>query len=195
MARLVVSEDHNIESWAEIPAMYQTPTWQLVQNDPIAADLAEKLQRSIGYHFKYPRLARSALTHASEMTAPVPDLQRLEFLGDACLDWVCIEWLFRTNPDKNPQWLTEHKMAMVSNKFLAALAVVLDLDKLIQAPSTALISDIASFASRVRAEMTSAKSENNRSFWTKMQRPPKALADLVSLTMMLFLRSAECVIG
>ncbi|RMZ76008.1 hypothetical protein DV738_g5169, partial [Chaetothyriales sp. CBS 135597] len=144
---LVGSEDHAVQQWADFAPMYKPPTWQLDLGDPRAIDLATRVGRRIGYKFKYPRLLRSAFTHSSDANAPVPDLQRLEFLGDACLDWVSIAWLFATNPDRDPQWLTEHKMALVSNRFLAALAVVLDFHKFFFTPSTVkLFSDIKAYA-------------------------------------------------
>jgi endoribonuclease Dicer len=42
--------------------------------------------------------------------AKVPCYQRLEFLGDALLELVCIESLFRRFSNKDEQWLTEHKV-------------------------------------------------------------------------------------
>lgn len=158
--------------------MYQASTWSLVVNDPVALDLANKVYNITGYRFRCPRLLRSAFTHSSDQHSPVPDLQRLEFLGDACLDWVCIWWLFSKNETRGPQWLTEHKMAMVSNKFLAALAVTLGFNRLMSASHPALFSEIATYAAEVDAAY---KAEGVKpDFWTKTSAPPpKSLADLV----------------
>lgn len=180
ITKLVEDPDHAITSWQEVAPMYTPPTWSLVTNDPVANDLARKVEAITGYKFKNPRLVRSAFTHSSDQNSPVPDLQRLEFLGDACLDWVCIWWLFSTNPTRNPQWLTEHKMAMVSNKFLAALAVVLGFNKLIYASTPALYGEIASYA--VKVEEAYHQEDVKPDFWTRLSSglaPPKALADLV----------------
>lgn len=75
-------------------------------------DLANKIFDRIGYRFSYPSLLRSAFTHPSYPSAwaKVPCYQRLEFLGDALLDMVCVENLFQRFPDKDPQWLTEHRV-------------------------------------------------------------------------------------
>lgn len=49
------------------------------------------------YHFKYPRLLRSAFIHPSQafVWEHVPHYQRLEFLGDSLLDQVFIMHLVR----------------------------------------------------------------------------------------------------
>ncbi|EHY54037.1 Dicer-like protein 1 [Exophiala dermatitidis] len=180
ITKLVGHEDHAITSWREILPMYKAPRWSLAMNDPVANDLARKVYHVTGYRFKNPCLLRSAFTHSSDQNSPVPDLQRLEFLGDACLDWVCIWWLFRNNPTRGPQWLTEHKMAMVSNRFLAALAVILGFNRLISASSPALYAEIGTYAAKVLElyEQEDVKPD----FWTRVtsgSAPPKALADLV----------------
>lgn len=177
ITKLVRSEDHDVNSWSDIAFQYKVPDWSLQTNDPIANDRARMVAAKTGYQFKHARLLRSAFTHSSDMNSPVPDLQRLEFLGDALLDWVCISWLFNTNPTRNPQWLTEHKMAMVSNKFLAMLAVSLDFDKFIFATTAKLIGDIQIYATKVREALQ--QPECPRSFWTALESPPKALSDLV----------------
>lgn len=178
ITKLVEDENHDISTWKEVAPMYRAPPWSLVHNDPVALDLAEKVYNITGYRFKNPRLLRSAFTHSSDQYSTVPDLQRLEFLGDACLDWVCIWWLFSNNETRGPQWLTEHKMAMVSNKFLAALAVTLGFNKLISATTPALFSEIAAYATEINAVF---KTEGVKpDFWTKtVKSPPKSLADLV----------------
>ena len=182
---LVESDDHDIQRWSEFPGMYNPPSWQFDQGDPRANDLERKVREKIGYTFKYPRLIRSAFTHSSDTNAPVPDLQRMEFLGDACLDWVSIWWLFDTNSDRNPQWLTEHKMAMVSNKFLAALAVTLDFHKIFSPTTVKLVSNINDYAEEATKKYQDFKDGKcGPDFWTKIDKaPPKALADLVESTL------------
>ena len=185
ITRLVESEDHDVHCWADFRKMYTPSNWQLLTNDPVANDLARKVSSRVGYEFKQARLVRSAFTHSSEINALVPDLQRLEFLGDAVLDWVCIWWLFDNNPDKNPQWLTEHKMAMVSNMFLAALAVKLDFDKLVKLTTVELCDAIRVYASKVRAKLE--EPDCPKDFWMEIGagkvKPPKALSDLVESTL------------
>jgi endoribonuclease Dicer len=108
----VDSENHKAKSWEDYVSSYVKPSYQITSADGSEIDLAHKIFRDLGYRFKYPRLLRSAFTHPSYPSAwsKVPCYQRLEFLGDALLDMVCIEDLFRRFPDKDPQWLTEHKV-------------------------------------------------------------------------------------
>ena len=181
ITQLVRDDFHPVLRWSEIAPLYKPQSWQMQMNDPLANDLAAKVEAAVNidYHFRQPRLVRSALTHASDMNSPVPDYQRLEFLGDAVLDMVSISWMFNKYADKNPQWLTEHKMAMVSNKFLAALAVTLGFDKLMMASNVALQGHVIDYAKRVREVWDHGKDNINRDFWTKIENEPKSLSDLV----------------
>ena len=177
ITKLVRSPDHDVTSWIEMIKQYKAPAWSLRENDPVAKDRAQLVFDRTGYKFNHPCLLRSAFTHSSDTNSPVPDLQRLEFLGDAVLDYVCISWLFFNNPTRDPQWLTEHKMAMVTNKFLAALAVTLDFDKFIFATTAKLLGDITVYAEQVRA--ATAVPDYPKNFWMEISSPPKALSDLV----------------
>lgn len=181
ISKLVNNEDHKINSWDDFAKLYKAdpPAWPRDVKDPIARDMANKIKKNLGYTFRYPRLLRSAFTHPSDQHTPVPDYQRLEFLGDAVLDMVCINWLFNKFENRNPQWLTEHKMAMVSNKFLAAVAVVLGLDKFISATTTKLLMDISRYAEKVHRVISEGGKNLRRDFWTEIDEPPKALSDLV----------------
>jgi endoribonuclease Dicer len=181
ISKLVNNEDHKINSWDDFAKLYKAdpPAWPRDVKDPIARDMANKIKENLGYTFRYPRLLRSAFTHPSDQHTPVPDYQRLEFLGDAVLDMVCINWLFNKFENRNPQWLTEHKMAMVSNKFLAAVAVVLGLDKFISATTTKLLMDISRYAEKVHRVISEGGKNLRRDFWTEIDEPPKALSDLV----------------
>ena len=181
ISKLVRSKDHEVDKWRDFAELYNAdpPEWPRDVQDPVAKDLATKVKERMGYTFRYPRLLRSAFTHPSDQYTPVPDYQRLEFLGDAVLDMVCINWLFNKFEDRNPQWLTEHKMAMVSNKFLAAVAVVLGFDKFISATTTKLLIAISRYAEQVRSVMKAGGENLRRDFWTEIDEPPKALSDLV----------------
>ena len=181
ISKLVRSEDHQIDSWSDFAKLYNAdpPEWPRDVRDPVAKDLASRIKERMGYTFRYPRLLRSAFTHPSDQHTPVPDYQRLEFLGDAVLDMVCINWLFNKFETRNPQWLTEHKMAMVSNKFLAVVAVVLGFDKFISATTAKLLIDISRYAEQVRSVMKAGSENLRRDFWTEIDEPPKALSDLV----------------
>lgn len=50
------------------------------------------------------------------------DYQRLEFLGDALLDYMCMAHFFTMHPGWDPGRLTAEKSALVGNSFLAWVA-------------------------------------------------------------------------
>lgn len=116
----VDSENHAATCWADYLASYSKPAYQTQASDPIDLDLSNKIFEKLGYRFKYPRLLRSAFKHPSHPASwvKVPCYQRLEFLGDALLDMVCIEYLFHRFVDKDPQWLTEHKVSHSGRRFV-----------------------------------------------------------------------------
>lgn len=110
----VNSPNHTATSWKDYFSAYSIPLYQAMAADGFEKNLAEQIYERLGYKFKYPRLLRSAFTHPSYPLAwaKVPCYQRLEFLGDALLDMVCVEHLFHRFPDRDPQWLTEHKVSI-----------------------------------------------------------------------------------
>jgi ribonuclease-3 len=75
--------------------------------------------------FSDAALLELALTHASSHTER--DNERLEFLGDAALDLIVAEELFRAHGDLSEGPLTELKASVVSRKTLAQAAARLDL--------------------------------------------------------------------
>jgi ribonuclease-3 len=82
---------------------------------------------SLPHTFREPDLLRLALTHAS--TGAELDNERLEFLGDAVLDLVVAEDLFRMHSDLPEGDLTELKAWVVSRRVLAEAALELELDQ------------------------------------------------------------------
>ena len=112
---LVSNPDHDVQRWEDYYKLYTKPTYQLAQVSAVQLDLAEKVEKEHDYHFKYPRLLRSAFTHPSYPFSweKIPSYQRLEFLGDALLDMACVNFLFYRYPDRDPQWLTEHKVCAI----------------------------------------------------------------------------------
>lgn len=114
VTKLVSSDDHNVTNWADYYRLYTKPKYQVAQATASQLDLAMQVEKVHDYHFKYPRLLRSAFIHPSYTFAAekVPCYQRLEFLGDSLLDMVSVNFLFHRHPEKDPQWLTEHKVCL-----------------------------------------------------------------------------------
>ena len=93
-----------------------------------AADLARRL----GLPFSNHSLLTRALTHRSyvnEHSDSSEDNERLEFLGDAVLDFVAGEWVYHRFPEMSEGDLTKMRSALVRNDQLATFARHLDLNR------------------------------------------------------------------
>ncbi|MDX1625692.1 MAG: ribonuclease III domain-containing protein, partial [Wenzhouxiangellaceae bacterium] len=78
----------------------------------------------LDYRFDDPRLLRQALTHRSLGN---PNNERLEFLGDAVLNFTVAEMLFHERPDVSEGDLTRLRARLVRGRTLAEIARELDL--------------------------------------------------------------------
>ncbi|KAL9579266.1 MAG: hypothetical protein Q9203_006771, partial [Teloschistes exilis] len=175
---MVGSPDHDVSQWADYYKLYKLPPYQVAEASAVQRNLAMQIEEKFGYSFKYPRLLMSAFVHPSLASfAGIPCYQRLEFLGDSLLDMACVNFIFHRHPDRDPQWLTEHKMALVSNKFLAALSVKLGLHKHIRFSSPAIEAQNREYTQEV--EEAERESNGARDYWTTTKNPPKCLSDVV----------------
>ncbi len=90
-----------------------------------------KLSNSLGVTFRDQNLWREALTHRSYLNEHKEALwdhnERLEFLGDAVLELVCTEHLFKLYPDKTEGDLTTYRAALVNTNTLALVGARLGL--------------------------------------------------------------------
>ncbi|KAF7716635.1 Uncharacterized protein PECH_006474 [Penicillium ucsense] len=170
---------HTATCWADYYSSYTKPKWQNSKPNGYELDLARQIQTKLGYNFRCPTLLRSAFTHSSlpRHLAIVPCYQRLEFLGDALLDMVCVEYLFNRFPDRDPQWLTEHKMAIVSNKFLGALTVHLGLHRHLQHADGPIQGQITRYA--LEMQEAEEKSAGKMDYWLHTSDAPKCLPDML----------------
>ena len=134
---------------------------------------------SVLFLFRRSVFSRSAFLHPTHpyMWENMPHYQRLEFLGDALLDMVFINHLFYRHPDKDPQWLTEAKTVMVSNRFLGMLACELGFYKHLRHNSTAIGGQIREYL--VELEESKATANGSVDYWMSIIEPPKCLADIV----------------
>jgi ribonuclease-3 len=78
----------------------------------------------LGYAFRDPALLDAALTHRS---ASKRNYERLEFLGDAVLNFAVAVQLFREYPDADEGDLSRYRAALVSGSSLATVAIGLAL--------------------------------------------------------------------
>ncbi len=111
-----------LRPWRRIPAA-------------LPADRLRILEKRLGYRFRHPELLVHALKHRSFVYANqgrgLEANERLEFLGDAVLDLVVAESLFRRFPDQREGNLTQTKSVAVSRAVLARKASDLGLEEFV----------------------------------------------------------------
>lgn len=95
----------------------------------------EVLEEKIGYKFKNQAFLKQALTHSSfaneQKINKIGNYERVEFLGDAVLELVSSEFLFKEHPDIPEGELTKLRASMVCEPALAFCANDLDLKNFI----------------------------------------------------------------
>ena len=93
----------------------------------------KELQEKAGYQFQKEGLLRQALTHSSvahdKYLIKHSDYERLEFLGDAVLEIVSSEFLYKAYPDKSEGDLTKLRASLVCEPTLALCTRELELGK------------------------------------------------------------------
>lgn len=109
----------------EVP---QTPLLYHIANPEaeleILLDGYERFEDNIGYHFHDRSYLLQSLTHASYSPNRLTDCyQRLEFLGDAVLDYLITRHLYEDTRMHSPGELTDLRSALVNNTIFASLAV------------------------------------------------------------------------
>lgn len=98
-------------------------------SEPSDPDPIAELQSVLGHEFADPAILERALVHRSwahDQTPPVPDNERLEFLGDAVLGLVVAEHLFDAFAHDEGR-LTRARANLVKREHLAECARNLDL--------------------------------------------------------------------
>ncbi|MEC8601506.1 MAG: ribonuclease III [Pseudomonadota bacterium] len=87
------------------------------------------LERLLGLSFTDSTLLQEALTHKS---AGTPNYERLEFLGDAVLELVVTEQIYRLHPTLDEGAMTRMRVALVRRESLAEVAKRLQLGRYLQ---------------------------------------------------------------
>jgi len=84
------------------------------------------LEKSLGLEFKNRDLLIEAFCHRSYLNEHpdfyLPHNERLEFLGDAVLELIVTEYLYKKYPEKNEGELTNWRAALVNAKILGEVA-------------------------------------------------------------------------
>merc|ERR1739844_534532 len=106
----------------------------------------EKFEELIGYKFNDRSYLLQAFTHASYYPNRLTDCyQRLEFLGDAVLDYLITRHLYEDSRQHSPGALTDLRSALVNNTIFASLAVKYQFHKYFKHFSPGLHSVVSRF--------------------------------------------------
>ena len=122
-------------------------------------------KNSLKYTFNSRLYLVEALTHASYQANRItPCYQRLEFLGDALLDFLVTQHLYFRHEKLSPGELTDIRQALVNNNIFAAIAVKYEYNKYLRQMSPKWFKSIENFITRLDDE----KEENvvSRAYWT-----------------------------
>lgn len=88
-----------------------------------------KLEQTLGYTFKTPRLLKQALSHPSALPSGQGiEFERLEFLGDRVLGLVISEWLFMEFPFEKEGDMAKRLAGLVRKETLVDIAKSFDLE-------------------------------------------------------------------
>ncbi len=91
-----------------------------------------QLEARLGHHFAHPALLIEALTHRSYLNEhrehATGHNERLEFLGDAVLELVSTDFLFKKFPEHTEGDLTSYRAALVNTVSLAESSRALGVD-------------------------------------------------------------------
>uniref|UniRef100_A0A8C5FNE5 ribonuclease III n=1 Tax=Gadus morhua TaxID=8049 RepID=A0A8C5FNE5_GADMO len=171
--------------WLKIPprSMLDHPDAERTLNHLISG--FENFEAKINYTFQNKAYLLQAFTHASYHYNTVTDCyQRLEFLGDAILDYLITKHLYEDPRQHSPGVLTDLRSALVNNTIFASLAVKYDYHKYFKAISPELfhvIDDFVQFQLE-KNEMQGMDSELRRSEEAEEKEEdlevPKAMGDI-----------------
>ncbi|KAK7696648.1 hypothetical protein QCA50_001306 [Cerrena zonata] len=169
-----------VNQWSDLRSMYVVPTGlPAIEVSPKTISGVEKIVR---FKFQKTDVLAEALTHGSKQQTLGYD--RLEFLGDAILDFYVVKHVFERYPHLSSGGLSMLKSAMVINTSLAAFCVISGLDQYVQYTSTDMQQSFKAYSDKIKAlhlqELQLAKEEGRQpgQFWLEIPAP-KVLSDVV----------------
>jgi ribonuclease-3 len=89
----------------------------------VTNDLKQRAEKILGHEFNNPDLLKESLTHASIADNRLNSNERMEFLGDAVLDLIVCEELYKKFPSLLEGDLTKIKSAVVSRRTCAEVSI------------------------------------------------------------------------
>ncbi|KAG6900909.1 hypothetical protein C0993_004346 [Termitomyces sp. T159_Od127] len=174
----------NINTWSDFGKKARKTSFKL----SLEKNTIEAVETIIGCKVKQPQLLSQALSHSSIAGHDSTFNERLEFIGDAILDFLVVRYLYEQEQQLAPGGLTLLKAAMVSNSVLAAICVQSGLHKYFLHRSQPLESSIRDYAAKLEAsrigEYQAAASDGRPpgQFWLELTAP-KSLPDIMESIM------------
>jgi dsRNA-specific ribonuclease len=161
---------------------------RMTEPDRPWAEHLGRLEAEIGYKFKRRQLLLCALTHGSyaeslgtdgrPLLSKYETFQRLEFLGDAALDFVVARYLFDRYPNQGPGDLTELKSAVVSNEAFARISIKRHLHQFLCTRSKPMQREVAAFEQICGREEEARGRGEEVELWMSPNEAPKVLGDI-----------------
>jgi endoribonuclease Dicer len=142
-------------------------------------------EEMIGYKFNNKAFLVQAFTHSSYIQNTTTQCyQRLEFLGDALLDYLITRHIFESGKNFSPGQLTDLRSALVNNGFFASIAVKFNFHKYLKYFSFDLFRAIDCFEKRFEENRIEtikncfAIMNDEEVFELEETEVPKALGDI-----------------
>lgn len=107
----------------------------------------EMLEQKLEYEFNNPMILEEALTHNS--TKKSFDYNRLEFLGDALIDFVILDYFFNKFKYAGPGSISKMKATAVSNRTFSYVSYKLGLQDHLEYAGSELKSDLIKFKNNI----------------------------------------------
>ncbi|KAI9294789.1 hypothetical protein K502DRAFT_304512, partial [Neoconidiobolus thromboides FSU 785] len=167
----------NYKNWGDIQNYLPIPC-NIDRLDILSELDINFIEDKINYKFQHPILLVEAFTHASHPQPLTSCYQRLEFLGDAILDYLVVDYLFHKYPNEPPGVLSEIKESCVSNNTLATIMETLDLYPHIIHHSSKLIVDITEFIIVIKKLREESELNDTKEYWHDI-KAPKVIADVL----------------
>ncbi|KAK7265138.1 hypothetical protein RJT34_32754 [Clitoria ternatea] len=140
---------------------------------PLSSDVdIPSLEGKLGHHFVHKGLLLQAFVHPSYNKHGGGCYQRLEFLGDAVLDYLITSYLYSAYPTLKPGQLTDLRSLSVNNKAFACVAADRNFDKFLLCDSNGLSEAIKKYVDYIRKPVSNGGNNGG-------PKCPKALGDVV----------------
>ncbi|KAL7672291.1 hypothetical protein ACOME3_007180 [Neoechinorhynchus agilis] len=143
-----------------------------------------EMEAKLGYEFKRRKLLIEAITHPSAMMNNLtPCYERLEFLGDAVIDYFAACYGFQNFVHFTPDKLTNFRQYLVSNKLMATVSVLSGVYKHLMFSTQSIQSETEIFIGSLN-EVSPENMELSKFDYTLLEKDgylgcPKYLADII----------------